>query len=173
MFYNYLIKHYGDIMVVELELLNENLDIERAIRDAAIKRCKMLGTRYSQEGIDYISFFKDVNEEECKIHGFTVKSIKKVSASVVDGMQKIVSSDEAQFHVAFSFGMESYHWDYVITALSLAKMCGTSKKLREIKEFQLLEWGTEFVNDNRTDLKEFFQEKINELPTVNQGDNMK
>ena len=91
------------------------------------------------------------------------------STSVVDATQKIVSPDEAQFHVAFSYGTDSYHWDYVVTALSLAKMCGKSKKLCEIKELQLIEWAAEFVNDKKENLEEFFKQKSTELKTASQG----
>lgn len=166
---NLFVNYGGDVLVVELELLHDNLDVERAIREAALERCKILGTSFSQEGIDYISFLRDVNEEHCEKHGFKVKHIHKMSTSVVDATQKIVSPDEAQFHVAFSYGTNSYHWDYIMTALSLAKMCSKSKQLREIKELQLLEWAAEFVNDKKENLEEFFKQKTTELKTVTQG----
>ncbi len=161
--YFYFIKYYSSVIVVELEVLRENLDIERAIREVAIERCKQIETGFSQEGIDYISFFRDLDEELCKKNGFIIRNINSVTGYIVDGTQKIVSADEALFHVAFGGGRESYNWDYVMTALALAKMCSTSKKRREIKEFQLLEWGAEFVNGKGTDLESFFKDKINEL----------
>lgn len=166
---NFYIKDGTEVLVVELEVLDEGCDIEKAIKETAIERCKILGTSFSQEGINYISFFRDVNEEHCEKHGFKVESIQRVSNSAVDGMQKIVSPDEAQFHVAFGYGTQSYHWDYVMTALSLAKLCGKTKKLREIKEFQLLEWAAEFVNDKKKNLEEFFKQKTTELKTASQG----
>lgn len=164
------LKNHNNIYSIVLEVKDKKLDVERAIREAAIEHCLQTGVTYWKDGMDYYTFFVNANEAICEKNGFVVKKIKRLS-NFIDGEKIIVSPDELILYDAWKDEKKSRKWDIITTAFALLKMRGLLEETKSLKNIELLEWGAEFINDKRTDLDEFFQEKINGLQTANQGGN--
>lgn len=164
----FFVKNDAEVLVIEVEVLDEHINLEKKIKDTIIEMCLSNDIVWANEGVTWLAFIDKASNESFDEYGFAVKGVRKLSDIIIDGKQQIVTTEEIDFCKAFN-GRKGYHWGCVNTALKLSRLQGLKSSILDIDAMTLLLWGAEFTKDKSEDLEKFFEEKIKAFQVVTQG----